>query len=58
MLLALVDRALARLKPILGRARLGIRWHVFEAFLKAYPQDQRPALLATLDTMAEIWPHA
>jgi hypothetical protein len=58
MLLALIDRVPARLKPILRRARLGIPLHVFEAFLKAYPQDKLPALLATLDTIAEIWPQA
>ena len=56
MLLALRDRVPARLKPILRKARLDIRWHAFEVFLTAYPQDKLPALLATLDTIAEIWP--
>src|SRR5262245_51956417 len=38
MLLALIDRAPERLKPLLRRARLGSRLPALEAFLTAYPQ--------------------
>jgi hypothetical protein len=54
MLLACRDPVPARLKSILHKTRLSIRWHAFEVFLKACPQDKLPALLATLDTIAEI----
>jgi transcriptional regulator with XRE-family HTH domain len=57
MLLALIDRAPERLKPILRRPRLGLRLQPFEALLTACPQGQLHEGIATLDTIAELWPH-
>ena len=56
MLLALIDRAPERLKPVLRRARLGIKLLTFEAFLKDYPQDKITEGIATLDAVVEVWP--
>jgi len=56
MLLALIDRAPERLKPVLRRARFGIKLLTFEAFLKDYPQDKITECIATLDAVAEVWP--
>ncbi|HSX83250.1 MAG TPA: helix-turn-helix transcriptional regulator [Candidatus Saccharimonadia bacterium] len=56
MLLALIDRAPERLKPVLRRARLGIKLLTFEAFLKDYPQAKITECIATLDAVAEVWP--
>jgi hypothetical protein len=55
MLLALIDRAPARLKPTLRQARLRITLLPVEAFLMEYPQDQMEAFITTLDTVAEVW---
>jgi hypothetical protein len=38
LLLALIDRALERRKPMPHSARINLRLHAFEAFLTAYPQ--------------------
>ena len=50
MLLALIDRAPASLKPPLHQARLRITLFPVEAFLMEYPQDQMEAFITTLDT--------
>ena len=55
MLLALIDRASARLKLTLRQARLRIGLFPVEAFLMEYPQDQMEAFITTLDTVAEVW---
>ena len=55
MLLALIDRTAARLKPPLRQARLRITLFPVEAFLMEYPQDQMEAFITTLDTVAEVW---
>jgi len=57
MLLAQIDRAPARLKPILRQARLRITLDPVEAFLRAYPADKLEAFIATMDVLAEVWPH-
>jgi hypothetical protein len=56
ILLAQIDRAPERLKPILRQVRLRSRLHTVEAFLLAYPPEKMEALLATMDTLAEVWP--
>jgi hypothetical protein len=55
-LLALIDRALECRKPMLHSARIDLRLQAFEAFLTAYLQGELRALLATLNTIAELWP--
>ena len=55
MLLALIDRAPERLKPTLRQARLRSTLTPVEAFFMAYPPEQIPALIATLETVAEVW---
>jgi hypothetical protein len=54
---ALIDRAPERRKPMPHSASISLRLHAFAAFLTAYPQGKRQEWLATLDTMAELWPH-
>ena len=56
ILLAQIDRAPARLKPILRQARLRTMLAPVEAFLTAYPADKMEAFIATMDTLAEVWP--
>jgi hypothetical protein len=57
LLLPLIDRAPERRKPMPHSASIGLRQHAFEALLTAYPQGKLQALLATLDSIAELWPH-
>jgi len=57
ILLAQIDRVPARLKPILRQARLRTMLDTVEAFLKAYPADKMEAFIATMDALAEVWPH-
>jgi transcriptional regulator with XRE-family HTH domain len=57
MLLAQIDRAPARLKPILRQVRLRSMLRTVEAFLMAYPPEKMEAFLTTLDALAEVWPH-
>ena len=57
LLRARSDRAPERRKPMLHNASIGLRLHAFAAFLTAYPQGKLQEWLATLDTMAELWPH-
>jgi transcriptional regulator with XRE-family HTH domain len=57
MLLAQIDRAPERLKPILRQVRLRSMLRTVEAFLLAYPPEKMEAFLTTLDTLAEVWPH-
>jgi transcriptional regulator with XRE-family HTH domain len=56
ILLAQIDRAPERLKPILRQVRLRSRLRTVEAFLLAYPPEKVEALLATMDALAEVWP--
>jgi transcriptional regulator with XRE-family HTH domain len=56
ILLAQIDRAPARLKPLLRQARLRTLLAPVEAFLAAYPADKMEAFLTTMDTLAAIWP--
>ena len=55
--LARIDRAPERRKPMPHSASIGLRLQAFAAFLTAYPQGKLQEWLATLDTMAELWPH-
>ena len=55
--LAIIDRAPERWKPMPHSASIGLRPHAFAAFLTAYPQGKPQAWLATLDTMAALWPY-
>jgi transcriptional regulator with XRE-family HTH domain len=57
MLMALIDRAPERLKPTLRQARLRMRLAIVEAFFMAYPPDKMEAFIATMDAVAEVWPH-
>jgi transcriptional regulator with XRE-family HTH domain len=57
MLLAQIDRAPERLKPILRQVRLRSMLRTVEAFLLAYPPEKMEAFITTLDTLAEVWPH-
>ena len=57
LLLARIDRAPERRKPMPHSASISLRLHAFAAFLTAYPQGKLQEWLATLDTMAELWPH-
>ena len=57
MLLAQIDRAPERLKPILRQVRLRSMLRTVEAFLLAYPPEKMEALITTLDALAEVWPH-
>jgi hypothetical protein len=54
---ARIDRAPERRKPMPHSASIGLRLHAFAAFLTADPQGKLQEWLATLDTMAELWPH-
>lgn len=56
LLLALIDRAPARLQPILRQVRLRSLLSTVEAFLLAYPPEKLDAFLTTLDTLTEVWP--
>ena len=56
MLLAQIDRAPERLKPILLQVRLRSMLSTVEAFLMAYPPEKMEAFLMTLDALAEVWP--
>jgi hypothetical protein len=55
--LALIDRAPERRNPMPHSARIDLMLHAFEAFLTAYLHGELQALLATLNTIAELWPH-
>jgi transcriptional regulator with XRE-family HTH domain len=57
MLLAQIDRAPERLKPILRQVRLRSMLPTVEAFLMAYPPEKMEAFITTLDVLAEVWPH-
>jgi transcriptional regulator with XRE-family HTH domain len=57
MLLAQIDRAPERLKPILRQVRLRSMLRTVEAFLLAYPPEKMEAFITTLDALAEVWPH-
>jgi len=57
MLLAQIDRAPERLKPILRQVRLRSMLRTVEAFLMAYPPEKMEAFITTLDTLVEVWPH-
>jgi transcriptional regulator with XRE-family HTH domain len=56
ILLAQIDRAPARLKPILRQVRLRSMLRTVEAFLMAYPPEKMEAFITTLDALAEVWP--
>ena len=56
MLLALIDRAPDRLKPILRQARLRLTLAPVEAFLMAYPPEKMEAFITAMDAVAEVWP--
>jgi transcriptional regulator with XRE-family HTH domain len=56
MLLAQIDRAPERLKPILHQVRLRSMLSTLEAFLLAYPPEKMEAFLTTMDALAEVWP--
>ena len=56
MLLAQIDRAPERLKPILLQVRLRSMLSTVEAFLMAYPPEKMEAFITTLDALAEVWP--
>ena len=56
MLLAQIDRAPERLKPILRQVRLRSMLPTLEAFLMAYPPEKIEAFITTLDALAEVWP--
>jgi hypothetical protein len=56
LLLARIDRAPERRKPIPHSASISLRLHAFAAFLTAYPQGKPQEWLATLDPMAALWP--
>jgi hypothetical protein len=55
--LARSDRAPERRKPMPHSARIDLRLPAFAACLTADLQGKLQALLATLNTMAELWPH-
>ncbi len=57
MLLAQIDRAPERLKPILLQVRLRSMLSTVEAFLMAYPPEKMEAFITTMDALAEVWPH-
>jgi len=57
MLLAHIDRAPERLKPLLRQVRLRSILRTVEAFLLAYPPEKMEAFITTLDALAEVWPH-
>jgi transcriptional regulator with XRE-family HTH domain len=57
MLLAQIDRAPERLKPILRQVRLRSMLRTVEALLMAYPPEKMEAFITTLDALAEVWPH-
>ncbi len=57
MLLAQIDRAPERLKPILRQVRLRSMLRTVEAFLMAYPPEKMEAFITTMDALAEVWPH-
>jgi len=57
MLLAQIDRAPERLKPLLRQVRLRSMLRTVEAFLLAYPPEKMEAFITTLDALAEVWPH-
>jgi len=57
MLLAQIDRAPERLKPILRQVRLRSMLRTVEAFLMAYPPEKMEAFITTLDALVEVWPH-
>jgi transcriptional regulator with XRE-family HTH domain len=56
MLLAQIDRAPERLKPILRQVRLRSMLRTVEALLMAYPSEKMEAFITTLDALAEVWP--
>jgi transcriptional regulator with XRE-family HTH domain len=56
MLLAQIDRAPERLKPILRQVRLRSMLSTIEAFLLAYPPEKLEAFITTMDVLAEVWP--
>jgi transcriptional regulator with XRE-family HTH domain len=56
MLLAQIDRAPERLKPILRQVRLRSMLRTVEAFLMAYPPEKLEAFITTMDALAEVWP--
>jgi hypothetical protein len=57
LLLALIDRAPERRKPMPHSARIDLRLQAFEACLTADLQGKLQVLLATLNSIAELWPH-
>ena len=57
MLLAQIDRAPERLKPILRQVRLRSFLQTVEAFLSAHPPEKIEAFITTMDVLAEVWPH-
>src|SRR5215470_15658633 len=56
ILLAQIDRAPERLKPLLRQARLRLTLDPVEALLRLYPPEKIEAFITTLDTLAEVWP--
>jgi transcriptional regulator with XRE-family HTH domain len=56
ILLAQIDRAPERLKPILRQSRLRSMLRTVEAFLMAYPPEKMEAFLTTMDALTEVWP--
>ena len=57
MLLAHIDRAPERLKPIPRQVWLRSMLRTVEALLLAYPPEKREAFITTLDALTEVWPH-
>ena len=57
MLLAQIDRAPERLKPILRQVRLRSMLSIVEDFLMAYTPEKMEAFITTMDALAEVWPH-
>ena len=57
ILLAQIDRAPERLKPLLRQARLRLTLEPVEALLQLYPPEKIEAFLTTLEALAEMWPH-
>ena len=56
LLLARIDRAPERRKPMPYSASIGLRLYAFAALLTVYPQGKLQEWLATLDLMAALWP--
>jgi transcriptional regulator with XRE-family HTH domain len=57
ILLAQIDRAPERLKPILRQACHQITLAPVDVFLRAYPPEKIEAFITTMDMLMEVWPH-